>query len=153
MALDDNDKSWIKDTIIEALETVVLPRFDEHDKRFDVLEADVAELKDDVRVLKDDVRVLKDDVRVLKDDVRVLKDDVRVLKDDMRQVKTSLESLEGRVQALEADIKEIYLMQSQMEHASIGDKKFAKLTLEQKLLKLNSALLATAKDAGITLPR
>lgn len=139
MALDDNDKSWIKDTIIEALETVVLPRFDEHDRRFDTLESDVAELKDDVAVLKDDVQVLKEDVSILKS--------------DMRHVKASLENLEGRVKALEADIKEIYLMQSQMEHASIGDKKFAKLTLEQKLLKLNSALLATAKDAGITLPR
>lgn len=132
MALDDNDKSWIRDTVIEALETVVLPRFDEHDKRFDALESDVA---------------------VLKDDVRELKDDVRELKSDMRQVKSSLHTLEGKVEALEADIKEIYLMQARLEKMTSGDKQFAKLNLEKKLLKLNTDLLATAREAGITLPR
>lgn len=132
MALEDTDKTWIRDTIIEALETVVLPRFDEHDRRFDVLEADVA---------------------VLKDDVQELKDDVRTLKDDMRQVKSSLTTLEGKVEALEADIKEIYLMQARLERANATDKKFIKLSFEEKLLKLNRDLLATAKEAGITLPR
>lgn len=139
MALDDNDKDWIRTTIVDALETVVLPRFDEHDRRFD---------EHDKRF-----DALEADVRALKDDVRVLKDDVRVLKDDMRQVKTSLATLEGKVEALEADIKEVYLMQASLERSSKGDAKFAKLTLEKKLLRLNADLLATAKEAGIALPR
>ena len=146
MTLNTEDKNWIKDTIFEALEAVVLPRFDEHDKRFDVIEKDVA-------VLKDDVRVLKEDVAVLKDDVQVLKDDVRVLKDDMRVVKSDLATLAGKVEALEADIKEIYLMQARLSRQEGDDSTFAKLSLEKKLLQLNANLLSTAKEAGITLPR
>lgn len=139
MALDDNDKTWIRGTIIEALETIVLPRFDEHDKRFD---------EHDRRFDEHDKRF-----DALEADVSELKEDVRILKSDMRQVKTSLDTLEGKVQALEADIKEVYLMQARLERANTGDKKFAKLSLEKKLLRLNSDLLATAREAGITLPR
>lgn len=139
MALDDTDKTWIKDTIVEALEVIVLPRFDEHDKRFDTLEKDVAGLKEDVRVLKGDVRALKEDVRVLKD--------------DMRNVKISLSNLEGKVEALEADIKEIYFMQARFEKEGRSNTTFAKLSLEKKLLQLNKDLLITAQEAGIVLPR
>ena len=132
MALTSDDKNYIKDTIIEALEAVVLPRFDEHDARFNRLEGDVAELKSDVAVLKADVAVLKTDVAELKS--------------DMREVKHSLASLEGRVAALEADVKEIYAMLA-------PDKKFEKLMIEKKLLRINGELLLAAKEAGITLPR
>ena len=55
-----------------------------------------------------------------------------------------------RVQALEADIKEIYFI---LARRNSEDEKFDKLSLEKKLLKLNANLLATAKEAGIKLPR
>lgn len=146
MTLDTQDKDWIRDTIIEALEAVVLPRFDEHDKRFD---------EHDKRfdALEADVRVLKEDMTGVKEDIRVIKEDVRVLKDDMGAVKSSLHRLEGRVEALEADIKEIYHMQARLERTFGANDEFAKLTLEKKLLQLHANLLATAKEAGITLPR
>lgn len=134
MTLTKDDKSWIRDTIIDALEEVVLPRFDEHDrrfderdKRFDALERDIAEIKADVANLHADVRALRD---------------------DMRDVKQRLGNLEGQVQALEADVRALYAMIDET-----SDKKFSKLSLEKKLLKLHSDLLATAKAAGITLPR
>ena len=47
MALTNDDKQWIKgaiaDGVVEALETVVLPRFDEHGER--ILKQDVSALK------------------------------------------------------------------------------------------------------------
>ena len=50
MALTNDDKQWIKgaiaDGVVEALETVVLPRFDEHGER--ILKQDVSALKQDV---------------------------------------------------------------------------------------------------------
>lgn len=76
--------------------------------------------------------------------------DVRILQSDMREVKSTLASLDGRVQALEADIKEIYFI---LARRNSEDEKFDKLSLEKKLLKLNANLLATAKEAGIKLPR
>jgi len=33
------------------------------------------------------------------------------------------------------------------------DKQFQKLSIEEKLLRINSELMAAAKQAGITLPR
>lgn len=44
-------------------------------------------------------------------------------------------------------------MLADLQKAKLPDKQFKKLTLEQKLLKLNTELLATAKEAGISLPR
>ena len=50
MALTNDDKQWIKgaiaDGVVEALEAVVLPRFDEHGER--ILKQDVSALKQDV---------------------------------------------------------------------------------------------------------
>lgn len=96
---------------------------------------------------------IEGDIDELKTDVSVLKTDVSALKSDMRQVKKSLERLEGRVEALEADIREIYLMLADLQKSQVPNKQFKKLTLEQKLLKINAELLATAKEAGISLPR
>ena len=56
MALTNDDKQWIKgaiaDGVVEALETVVLPRFDEHDKRFDRIEVRLGSVEKDVSSLK-----------------------------------------------------------------------------------------------------
>lgn len=79
-----------------------------------------------------------------------LTSDVRILQTDMRGVKSSISSLDDRVQMLEADVREIYLMLAKRDK---GDAKFSKLSLEKKLLTLNTNLLATAKEAGIALPR
>ena len=136
MSLTQDDLRQIQEinrsTIIEAIDELVSPRFD---------------------ALEEDVAVLKTDVAELKTDVAELKTDVRILKDEMRGVKISLQSLEGKVAALEADVRELYVLQAQMAAASITDKKFSKLSLEKKILKLNAELLSAAHEAGITLPR
>lgn len=64
-----------------------------------------------------------------------------------------LRPLEGELKALSNDIKEIYAMLARLNGATITDKAFQKLELEQKLLKLNAELLTAAKQAGIKLPR
>lgn len=73
--------------------------------------------------------------------------------DDLQQIRSIVEDvikpLEGAIKALRNDIKEIYGMIS----GTAQDKDFEKLTIEQKLLKLNTELLAAAKQAGISLPR
>lgn len=65
----------------------------------------------------------------------------------------AIKPLEGEIRALRNDIKEIYVMIAQLQGRVISDKKFEKLSLEDKLLTVNSELLAAAKQAGITLPR
>ena len=143
MTLTKDDKIWIKDAITDgvvgALNDIVIPRFEENDKRFDALESDVAELKADVSELKADVSELKDDVSSLKS--------------DMRDVKATLHSLDDRVQLLESDVKEIYYMIADLQKHNTTVKGFAKLPLEEKILKAYSDILMMTKEAGITLPR
>lgn len=139
MSLTDEDLSQVRDIIVGAIEALVLPRFDEHDKRFD---------EHDKRF-----EALEKDVRTLTTDMREVKEDVRVLKTDMREVKDSLGRLEGRVEALEADVKELYRMVATLSERKLPDERFTKLPVEQKVIQLYQDLQALAKQAGVTLPR
>lgn len=144
MALSKEDMQQIREVIIEGVEAVTGPRFD-------ALESDVAELKSDVVELKSDVAGLKSDVVELKSDVIGLKTDMAEVMGSVRVLNMSMDELSGRVEALENDIKEIYIMLA--NETQITDKKIAKFSLEEKLLKLNAELISTAKQAGIVLPR
>jgi hypothetical protein len=68
-------------------------------------------------------------------------------------IQEELSSTNGELEALRNDIKGIYDMIADLQGRATPSKQFQKLSLEQKLLKLNSELLAAAKQAGISLPR
>ena len=129
MALTNDDKQWIKgaiaDGVVEALEAVVLPRFDEHDKRFDRIE----------------------------DRLGSVEEDVSSLKSEMREVKDRLGRVEGELQALTNDIKKIYDVIYGKPNKSFMSASFAKMSSKEKLLLINEELLKMAKDAGVVLPR
>ncbi|MDB5182436.1 MAG: hypothetical protein JWO47_220 [Candidatus Saccharibacteria bacterium] len=69
-----------------------------------------------------------------------------------RQNDENIKSILSEIQALRNDIKDIYEMISELEK-NTTDSKFSKLSLENKILTLNSKLIIAAKQAGITLPR
>jgi hypothetical protein len=69
------------------------------------------------------------------------------------QITEVIKPIQNELQALRNDIKEIYDMFSGLEEKIMPDKQFEKLSLEEKLLKLNSELLSVARQAGISLPR
>ena len=81
----------------------------------------------------------------------IIKDEVSTIV--RSTVKKELRPISGELEALRNDIKEIYDTISVLRNKSLPDKQFQKLSLEEKLLKLNSELLVAAKQAGITLPR
>lgn len=70
-----------------------------------------------------------------------------------KQTSEIIKPIQGELEALRNDIKEIYDMLADIQGALLPDNQFEKLNIEQKLLKLNSELLAAAKQAGISLPR
>lgn len=70
-----------------------------------------------------------------------------------RQSNESIKPIQDELQALRNDIKEIYDMLSEVQNKVVPDKEFQELNIEEKLLRLNSELLAAAKQAGIILPR
>mgnify|MGYP000946112625 CR=1 FL=1 len=129
MALTNDDKQWIKgaiaDGVVEALKAVVLPRFDEHDKRFDRIE----------------------------DRLGSVEKDVSSLKSEMYEVKSRLDRVEGELQALTNDIKEIYDVIYSKPNKVLMSASFAKMSSKEKLLLINEELLKMAKDAGVVLPR
>ena len=49
-----------------------------------------------------------------------------------------IKTLRGELEAIRNDIKDIYFMISDLQHNTITDKEFKKLTLEKKLLTLNA---------------
>jgi hypothetical protein len=62
---------------------------------------------------------------------------------------TRLDMLEDKIISLENDLKELYKMVSDQ---SKQDKKYSKLTLEQKFIKMHNEFQLLAKQAGIILP-
>lgn len=84
---------------------------------------------------------------------------------DLDQIRTIIESalskqtndvikpIQGKLEVLRNDIKDIYDMLAEMQKNLLPDSQFQNLTLEQKLLRLNTELLDAAKQAGISLPR
>lgn len=77
--------------------------------------------------------------------------------EDLQQIEAifdrKLNPVLGELTALREDIKEIYAMITKPQSGTISDVEFNKKSLEEKLLTLNAELLATAKQAGIVLPR
>lgn len=77
--------------------------------------------------------------------------------EDLQQIEAifdkKLDPVFGELQALREDIKEIYIMISELQAGTFAEDAFSKKSLEEKLLTLNSKLLAAAKQAGIALPR
>ena len=157
MALTNDDKQWIKgaiaDGVVEALETVVLPRFDEHDRRFDRVEARLGSVEEDVSGLKEDVSGLKEDTSSLKSEMYEVKSQLNGVEHELYGVKERLGRVEGELQALTNDIKEIYDVIYGKPNKSFMSASFAKMSSKEKLLLINEELLKIAKDAGVVLPR
>lgn len=141
MALTNDDKQWIKgaiaDGVVEALEAVVLPRFDEHDKRFDRIE--------------DRLGSVEKRLESLESDVCILKQDVSALKQDMHGVKDRLDTLEWQVEVLTNDIKEVYAVIYKKPNRALVSKNFEKLSTEDKITIMHEELLKIAKHENVTL--
>lgn len=150
MALTNDDKQWIKgaiaDGVVEALEAVVLPRFDEHGERLNRIEARLGSVEEDVSGLKDDVSSLKSEMYEVKSRLDQVEG-------GLHEVKDRLDRVEGELQALTNDIKEIYDVIYSKPNKALMSASFAKMSSKEKLLIINEELLKIAKEAGVVLPR
>lgn len=143
MALTNDDKQWIKGAItegvIEALETIVLPRFDEHDKRFDRLERRMDALEGRL----DSVEARLDSLEVR----------LTALEAEVRTVKERLDTVEWQIEALTNDIKELYAAVYKTPNRSLVSESFRRLSDEDKIMIMHEELLKIAKKKRITLVR
>lgn len=150
MALTNDDKQWIKGAItegvIEALETIVLPRFDEHDKRFDRLERRM----DAVEGRLDSIEARLDSVEARLDSLETR---LTALEAEMHTVKERLGTVEWQIEALTNDIKELYAAVYKTPNRSLVSESFRRLSDEDKIMIMHEELLKIAKKKQITLVR
>lgn len=73
------------------------------------------------------------------EDIKPIQHELQAIRNDIEEIYNGLTSLENRFSGIERKI--------------MPAKEFEKLSLEQKILKLNSEILIAAKQAGIELPR
>lgn len=74
------------------------------------------------------------------------------LQEIRKVVEETISPIDGDIKALGEDIKEIYSMIADLQKMSPKDTSLQKLSVEKKLLKLHSELIATAEQAGVKLP-
>lgn len=146
MSLTENDISKIRDVVIDAFESLSATRFD-------AIESDITEMKSDIVEMKSDIVEMKSDITGLKSDVVGLKADVRDIRSDMRELRQTVESIDGRLQAVENDIKDIYVMMSDLQKDKKASDKFLGKTLEDKIIITYKEVLKVAKEAGVKLPK
>jgi hypothetical protein len=70
-----------------------------------------------------------------------------------KQTNEAITPIQGELEALRNYVKDIYEMIAELKKNVMPGRQFQKLSLEEKLLRLNSELLAAAKQAGVKLPR
>jgi len=121
----------VVNSINQAVDHIVIPRFDELDQQVDGLRVT---LNDHGIVLDEHTRILNEHSNRL----RLLTDKV----DDSS----------GKLQAIEADIRELYVLIK--APSNLGpSKSFTKLPTNKKILALHAEVTALAKQFGVVLPK
>lgn len=141
MALTNDDKQWIKgaitDGVVEALETIILPRFDAVEARLDAVEKRL----DSVESRLDSVEARLDSV-----EARLI-----ALEAEMRTVRERLDTLEWQVEALTNDIKELYAAVYKTPNRTLVSESFRRLSDKDKIVIMHEELLKMAKKKQIPL--
>lgn len=150
MALTDDDKKWIKGAItegvVDALNEVVLPKFDEIDERLDGI---------DRRLDGIDERLDGIDERLNSRDQQFMSINSRLnsLEVSMRELKEETADLSGQIEALTNDIKTVYDEIYGKPNKILISKSFLRLPDDEKLLVINDVLVGMANKIGVELPR
>lgn len=149
MSLTATDKQEIReivtDTVVAALEDIVIPRFERLENRMDNLEDRMGNLEDQMGSLETRMDKQEGETNDLRSEMRAGFASVNKRIDDLD------DKLSGKVEAVENDIKELYAMVAILQNVSMPDKKFAKLSLEQKILQTHAEVVALARQAGVKL--
>lgn len=132
MSLTKQDLSQIRSIVLEAVEVVVEPRFEDMENRFDGLESQIGKLETEVNSLKMEISGLSRRVSSLEEKV---------------------DGLSGRVTALENDIKELYDLAKHKPHTEFGGRKYQKLPDHEKIKVLDREIVALAKHLKVPLGR
>lgn len=156
MSLTDSDKQWIKsaitDGVVEALNEIILPRFEAHDEKFDQIDAHFDQI--DAHFDQIDAHLGRIDARFdrVENDVNTIQGELRQMHTEIADIRDIVEGIDNRLLGVESDIREIY------DHIVALEKKTALNADEQKELKKQFELLVSwakkvSEKTGVPLPK
>ncbi len=133
MALTKNDLKQIGQVVVE----VTAPMFEQVYERFDSVETNLNTKIDSVE------KSLTTRVDKFEHETHHY----------LSGIEQRLDTIESKLDGLDEDIRSLYKLVDQLKKSQGNDKKFLKLDVEQKILRLHADLLSTAKQAGVSLPK
>jgi archaellum component FlaC len=159
MSLSNGELSQVSDVIVHAIETLVIPRFDEIDERFNKVderfegvEQRIDRLEQRFDALEQRFDRLEQRIDALAEDTRALKAAMHEVRERLATIEGRLEKVEGRLEALEADIKELYGIVAKFQRQGNVRKGFEKLSFDEKIIQVYKDIVALAQEADIPLP-
>lgn len=131
MSLTTADITTIRDVVIDVIDRLVVPRFDDIDKRFISLEDRFETLHNRFDTMKKRFFELQQDV--LSTNIRLQNIDIMI------------HDIQGRVENLENDVEEIFKMLKLIPAQDFADRKYNKFTPVKKLAVLKKELEKLSK--------
>ena len=113
---------------------------------------------DDLRQIRDIfesslARYTDEAVKPIQNELAAIRNDLKEIYDRLISLETRMTSMEGIMTNMEGRMTNMEGRMTRLESKIMPEKEFEKLTVKQKLLRLNSELLIAAKQAGVSLPR
>lgn len=143
MTLTTDDKKWIKgaitEGIVDALNEIVLPRFEEHDRRLGAIEGYLGSIEARLDAIESDIREIKSRLGILESDVK--------------EIKGQLDTHDWQIEAMASDIKELYNTIFKEPSPILVSKAFEKLSDTDKISVMNQQIMKMAKKLNVELQR
>lgn len=143
MTLTTDDKTWIKgaitEGIVDALNELVLPRFEEHDRRLEAIEGQLDSIEARLDAIENDIQEIKSRLGILETDVK--------------EIKEQLGTHNWQIEAMANDIKELYAAIFKEPSPILVSKSFEKLSDRDKISVMNQQILKMAKKLDVELSR
>ena len=158
MSLTTDDKKWIKGAIVEgiteALDTIIMPKFEEIDERFDRMDERLDRMDDRFNRIEGRLDSLEEKVDGFgskdQSDFSAIHSAIARSQASIEEILETLEILKG----LNNDVSEIYTMVAELQKAERKNSKdIAKLRedVEKRLRTVNTQVHKLAAANGITL--
>ncbi len=156
MSLTDDDKQWIKsaitDGVVDALNEIILPRFEAHDEKFEQIDAHFEQV--DARFEQMDAHFEQVDARFeqIQHEVDGIHGELRQMRTELTDIRGIVEAIDSRLMGVESDVREIYdriVVLEKKTSLSVNEQK----ELQRQLERLLSWAKKVSEKTGVPLPK
>ena len=158
MSLSKEDLGDVRDIVIDALEALVLPRFDSLEHRMDRLEGRMDGLENRMGNLEVRMDGLEGRMGNIEGRMGSIEGRIGNLEvgqhEQTRQIRAlsgNINNIDGRLEALEADIKELYAMVGTIQPVSPASNLHEVNETDQRMDYLERSMLKLAHHINVTL--